>query len=72
VVLNGLSRYHLAMEALRRARRIPENSPQLVKLFQDKLTEHRAYVEAHLEDMPEVADWTWSAPQETRQSTRDR
>jgi len=62
VVLNGISRYHLAMEALRRARRIPENSPQLVEGFQQKLRDHRAYVEAHLEDMPEVADWVWSPP----------
>jgi xylulose-5-phosphate/fructose-6-phosphate phosphoketolase len=62
VVLNGISRYHLAMEALRRARRIPENSPELVERFQELLRKHRAYVEEHLEDMPEVRDWVWSPP----------
>ena len=62
VVLNGISRYHLAIEALRRARRIPENSPALVELFNAQLRRHRSYVEEHLEDMPEVRDWTWSPP----------
>ncbi|HUM11116.1 MAG TPA: phosphoketolase family protein [Myxococcaceae bacterium] len=62
VVLNGISRYHLAIEALRRARRIPESSPALVQRFKDLLERHRAYVEEHLEDMPEVRDWTWTPP----------
>jgi len=62
VVLNGISRYHLAIEALRRARRIPENSPALVEQFNAQLRKHRAYVEEHLEDMPEVRDWTWTTP----------
>jgi len=62
VVLNGISRYHLAIEALRRARRIPENSPALVEQFTAQLQRHRAYVEEHLEDMPEVRDWTWTPP----------
>jgi xylulose-5-phosphate/fructose-6-phosphate phosphoketolase len=62
VVVNGISRYHLAIEALRRARRIPENSPELVEGFHELLRKHRAYVEEHLEDMPEVRDWTWSPP----------
>ncbi len=39
VVLNGISRYHLAIEALRRARRIPENSPALVERFNAQLQE---------------------------------
>ena len=62
VVLNGVSRYHLAIEALRRARRIPESSPSLVERFNELLKKHRAYVEEHLEDMPEVRDWTWTPP----------
>jgi xylulose-5-phosphate/fructose-6-phosphate phosphoketolase len=62
VVLNGISRYHLAIEALRRARRIPESSPALVEHFNQMLRKHRSYVEEHLEDMPEVRDWTWTTP----------
>jgi xylulose-5-phosphate/fructose-6-phosphate phosphoketolase len=58
VVLNGMSRYHLCIEALRRA---PEaRAPQLIDACQDMLGRHQRYVREHLEDMPEVRDWTWS------------
>jgi xylulose-5-phosphate/fructose-6-phosphate phosphoketolase len=62
VVLNGIDRYHLCLEALRRSRRIPEDSAKLVEHFQAQLAKHQAYVEEHLEDMPEVRDWTWTTP----------
>jgi xylulose-5-phosphate/fructose-6-phosphate phosphoketolase len=54
-VLNGMSRYHLAIEALRRT-----GHDDGISLFEDKLAEHRAYILAHGEDMPEVQHWTWS------------
>jgi xylulose-5-phosphate/fructose-6-phosphate phosphoketolase len=60
VVVNQLSRYHLAMEALRRVPRLRSESAHLVEEFEAKLTEHRLYIQQHLEDMPEIRDWTWS------------
>ena len=54
-VLNGMSRYDLAIEALRRT-----GHADGIGFFEDKLTEHRAYIIAHGEDMPEVQQWTWS------------
>ena len=59
VVLNEMSRYHLALEALRRARRVPSGAPALVALCNDMLARHHVYVREHLEDMPEVAGWRW-------------
>jgi xylulose-5-phosphate/fructose-6-phosphate phosphoketolase len=59
VVLNQMSRYHLAIEALRRARRPPEHASLLVDECRRKLREHAAYVREHLEDLPEIRDWTW-------------
>jgi len=61
VVLNGMSRYHLAMEALRRTRRPPANTPALLALCEAELARHRAYIVEHFEDMPEVRGWTWPA-----------
>ena len=58
VVLNGMSRYHLCIEALRRVR--DARAPQLVDACRDMLGRHQRYVREHLEDMPEVRDWTWS------------
>jgi xylulose-5-phosphate/fructose-6-phosphate phosphoketolase len=60
VVLNGMSRYHLCLEALRRARRQPAGAWELRQHCQDMLATHRRYVVQHLEDMPEVRDWVWS------------
>jgi xylulose-5-phosphate/fructose-6-phosphate phosphoketolase len=60
VVENRLSRYHLAIEALRRVPRLQSQAEPLIDLFQQKLAEHKIYIEEHFEDMPEIRDWIWS------------
>ncbi|MDJ0344727.1 phosphoketolase family protein [Streptomyces sp. H10-C2] len=59
VVLNGMSRYHLVLEALRRSRRAPEGGTRLAEYCRAMLERHHHYIREHLEDMPEVQDWTW-------------
>jgi xylulose-5-phosphate/fructose-6-phosphate phosphoketolase len=60
VVLNGMSRYHLCIEALRRVgRRLPQAS-ELIEECRASLARHELYTRAHLEDMPEVSGWVWS------------
>ncbi|MFL5303727.1 MAG: phosphoketolase [Polyangia bacterium] len=61
VVLNGMSRFHLAAEALKRARRPPADADLLIDECTAILKRHRAYVREHLEDLPEIRDWTWPA-----------
>ncbi len=60
VVLNHTSRYHLVLQALRRTARIPPGAAALEELCHTQLERHRAYVVEHLEDLPEIRDWTWS------------
>ncbi len=60
VVLNEISRFHIAIAALQRARRMPENADQLIDECELSLRRHRFYVKEHLEDMPEIRDWTWT------------
>jgi xylulose-5-phosphate/fructose-6-phosphate phosphoketolase len=60
VVLNGMSRYHLAIEAMKRAPRVKNLTPDLIAECEDMLTRHQSYVRNNLEDMPEVRDWAWS------------
>jgi xylulose-5-phosphate/fructose-6-phosphate phosphoketolase len=62
VVLNGISRYHLVMEALRRARRPPQGAAALIDHCERMLARHRQYIVENLEDMPEVRDWVTSKP----------
>ncbi|MEP6854314.1 MAG: phosphoketolase family protein [Pedococcus sp.] len=59
VVLNGMSRFHLAKEVLRRADRRPDGWDTLTRLCDDRLAEHHTYIREHLADLPEIADWTW-------------
>lgn len=59
-VVNHLSRYDLAMEALRRASRFRSQAGDVIESFSKKLAEHHAYIEAHDHDMPEVLDWHWA------------
>jgi xylulose-5-phosphate/fructose-6-phosphate phosphoketolase len=60
VVRNGMSRFHLSIEALRRTPRLAARAPALIEECERMLARHERYVRAHLEDMPEVSDWTWS------------
>jgi xylulose-5-phosphate/fructose-6-phosphate phosphoketolase len=56
-VRNRVSRYHLVMDAINNARRLPPGATELKAWCERKLAEHEVYVVEHLEDMPEVRDW---------------
>jgi xylulose-5-phosphate/fructose-6-phosphate phosphoketolase len=58
-VLNELDRLHLAADAINRAARLRDVASHLQQYLRDRLLEHRAYVNCHGVDMPEVAGWTW-------------
>jgi len=60
VVRNGISRYHLVLEALRRSPRTPPGASDLAEYCNEMLVRHRSYIVEHFEDMPEIRDWVWS------------
>jgi xylulose-5-phosphate/fructose-6-phosphate phosphoketolase len=60
VVRNGMSRYHLCIEAMRRAHRVQKLTAPLIQECEDLLVKHKTYVRTNLEDMPEVRNWVWS------------
>ncbi len=62
VVLNHTSRFHLAIEALRRTRRPPEHAETLIDECRAILKRHSVYIREHLEDLPEILSWTWESP----------
>jgi xylulose-5-phosphate/fructose-6-phosphate phosphoketolase len=57
-VRNRASRYHLVMDAINNARRLPRGAAELKAWCESQLARHEEYVVEHLEDMPEVRDWT--------------
>ena len=61
VVLNEMSRYHLALDALKHIPRLRVQATDAIQLFGKKLHEHHDYIREHLEDMPEIRNWQWTA-----------
>jgi len=51
-------RYHLVMDAINNAKRLPRGATALKQWCEQQLTRHERYVVEHLEDMPEVRDWS--------------
>ena len=58
-VLNELDRFHLVMNAIDRLPQTGSRGVHLKQRLQDKLIEHKQYIDRHGEDMPEIRDWTW-------------
>lgn len=59
VVLNKMSRYHLCIEALRRAPRLEHQAPVLIKDCNALIEQARAYSHEYFEDAPEIRNWLW-------------
>lgn len=58
-VLNGLDRYHLVHSVLDWVPELKGIRVGLKQAMDGKLLEHRAYIRAHGQDMPEIRDWKW-------------
>ncbi len=58
-VLNDLDRFHLAGDLVDRVPRLRNSIGYFKQWLRDKLIEHKQYIVAHGDDMPEIKDWTW-------------
>ena len=61
-VLNDLDRFHLAMDVIDRVPSTGTPGLYLKQRLENKLIEHRRYINANGLDMPEVRDWRWQLP----------
>ena len=59
LVMNGVSRYQLVIEALRRARGWSSSVGGLIDRYEERLRAHRRYIVEHGVDPPEIVDWSW-------------
>ena len=59
-VLNEMDRFHLVMDAIDRLPQTGSKGTYLKQKLQDKLIEHRHYINENGEDMPEIRNWKWS------------
>ena len=59
VVLNDLDRYHLAADVIDRVPSLGSRAAYAKQFLRDKLIEHKAYIQQHGQDLPEIRQWTW-------------
>lgn len=67
VVLNQMSRYHLAMEAVKRVPHMADKAKAFIMFCEDKLAEHHDYICKYLDDMPDIKNWKWKKILASRQ-----
>jgi xylulose-5-phosphate/fructose-6-phosphate phosphoketolase len=60
VVLNKMSRLHLALDVARYAPGLLQGGSELVERCHSLLARHEGYIREHMEDMPEIRDWIWT------------
>ncbi|WP_138502929.1 phosphoketolase [Nostoc sp. PA-18-2419] len=59
VVLNELDRFHLVMDVIERVPQLGYRAAYVKQHLQDKLIEHKQYIQKYGDDMPEIRDWKW-------------
>ncbi len=60
VVINDIDRFHLAGDAIDRLPGLGSRGAYTKQWLADKLLDHKAYIDIHGEDMPEIRDWKWN------------
>jgi len=62
VVLNHMSRFHLAAEALRRAMPAGARQEALIRACEQAVASSVEYTREHFEDPPAIKNWSWTDP----------
>ena len=56
-----MDRFHLVIDAVNRLPETGSAGVYLKQQLQDKLVEHKQYIDRHGQDMPEIRNWSWPA-----------
>jgi xylulose-5-phosphate/fructose-6-phosphate phosphoketolase len=58
-VQNDIDRFHLVIDVIDRLPQLGSKGAYLKQQLQDKLIEHKHYVDQHGKDLPEILNWKW-------------
>ena len=59
-VLNDLDRFHLVKDVIIRLPHLGVKGAKLNDMMNEKLLQHKKYIDKNGQDMPEILDWKWS------------
>jgi Phosphoketolase len=58
-VLNGIDRFNLVKDVIARVPKLGERAAYAIQAINEKLIEHRQYINRYGDDMPDVSGWKW-------------
>ena len=62
---NDLDRFHLVEDVIDRLPQLGARAAYLKQAMQERLIEHRLYIERYGDDIPEISGWKWGSAGES-------
>jgi xylulose-5-phosphate/fructose-6-phosphate phosphoketolase len=60
VVMNDIDRFHLVEDVIDRLPELGSKGAYAKQFLRNKLLDHKAWIDIHGEDMPEIRNWKWN------------